>query len=101
MTKNGSSENVDDRTKFFRESMKNHFLGRQRRAIADLFGPAARRRRQKLTSALPPTQLRRRMALDRRPLGSTSINAESFTPRLKQWNLSTIILYYILSVKGQ
>ena len=47
----------------FQEFLKNSFFDRPRLAAADFFGPAARRRRPKLTGAPPPTQWRRRTAL--------------------------------------
>src|SRR6218665_729424 len=63
MTKKRSSENFQDRTKFFRECLKELLLRQRHDAAADFLGPAARRRRPKLTGAPPPTQLRRRTAL--------------------------------------
>ena len=51
-----SSANLEDRTNFFRESLKNSFRRR-------FFWPAVRRRRPKLTGAPPPTPWRRRTAL--------------------------------------
>src|SRR6218665_1817998 len=61
MTKIGSSENFEDRRKFFREPLTEICWP----PPLIFLGQAARRRRPKLTGAPPPTQCRRRRALFR------------------------------------
>jgi len=85
-------------------------LGRKHRAAADFLGPAARRHpRQKLTVAPPPTQRRRRTALDysgmdtwnchsdRTPAGGQKNNAIDHIDLFILYNIVFIPLMFLTS----